>query len=199
MCTLTADCFPDTHPVRLPRWQIFLNLETVVGAFLKGILSLSFQTQIPWFSHRFLLLCRAQTQAGHLGGWFRDTQVKNSTTALFHNLLCINAICNHISLSVCVCVYCQNPVLALSGSGMSTSPSFKELFGAAPDKEMTTKVNALLSFFIVFCVNRIVWGSFFATPQLANATLTSVEHAQKIPMKWKEPWLKFLKRRTLMR
>ena len=77
-------------------------------------------------------------------GQFKSFVIQLDLHKFYTNISAISQLC------------CQNPVLALSGSGMSTSPSFKELFGAAPDKEMTTKVNTLLSFFIVFCVNRIV-------------------------------------------
>ena len=42
--------------------------------------------------------------------------------------------------SICVCTYCHNPSLALTGSGMAYEGPFKNIFGADHERHMTTKV-----------------------------------------------------------
>ena len=39
-----------------------------------------------------------------------------------------------------VCTYCHNPTLALTGSGIAYEQAFKDVFGGAPDRHLTTKV-----------------------------------------------------------
>lgn len=42
--------------------------------------------------------------------------------------------------SVCICTYCHNPTLALTGSGIAYDQAFKDVFGGAPERHLTTKV-----------------------------------------------------------
>ena len=47
--------------------------------------------------------------------------------------------------SASVCTYCQNPILALTGSEMSSNPSIKAILGVPEDREVTTKVYSTIS------------------------------------------------------